>query len=288
MDMEKEEEKKTICLDCGTEFAGKFCPNCGQKATTRRLKFKEIVGDTYSSIAGGDNKFVNTCRDLCYRPGHLVREYLQGRRTRYTKPLQALVLSITIYAVLSFIIGKDPFDFYEMTTSNVKMEAVDEDTDELVTFVKKIYHFFADNKLYYTIVSAIISIIPYRFVFRKYKIKRPGSEAMPLNCTEQFYTQLYLSSISMMFAVLLLPFSLIHGSDEIIKNINTLAEVIIAIVLFKQLYGIGWWKSIKCNIKAFILILINIVIAVIIAALVIGAAYIVIYGLDDIAGKSNA
>ena len=39
------EGNKVKCLNCGNEFTDKFCPNCGQKAKTKRLKLCDMLSD---------------------------------------------------------------------------------------------------------------------------------------------------------------------------------------------------------------------------------------------------
>ena len=117
--MEDQEEVKietTKCLNCGNTFEGNFCPHCSQKAKTKRLKLSEIIGDFVNSFIGGDNKFVRTCHDLIVRPGHMVREYLLGHRCQYYNPLQMLIYIITVYSILTYLFGGDPFKVHNFDT----------------------------------------------------------------------------------------------------------------------------------------------------------------------------
>ena len=181
------EEIIVKCLNCGNEYTGNFCPNCGQKAKTKRLKLREILADFANSIIGGDNKFANTLRGMCCRPGHMVREYLQGHRCQYYNPLQMLIWIVSIYAVLSFAISNDPFGFAGVPADKIVPKG---DTPEkaFVAFVGNAVNFISYNKLYYSVFLGITLIVPYRIAFRKHKISRPDGAELPLNYTEQFYT----------------------------------------------------------------------------------------------------
>lgn len=68
------------CLNCGTKCKGAYCPTCGQKTTVSRFHLKEIAVNTVSSLLAGDNKIWRTCLCLLSRPGHMIREYLLGKR----------------------------------------------------------------------------------------------------------------------------------------------------------------------------------------------------------------
>ena len=252
--MEDQEEVKietTKCLNCGNTFEGNFCPHCSQKAKTKRLKLSEIIGDFVNSFIGGDNKFVRTCHDLIVRPGHMVREYLLGHRCQYYNPLQMLVYIITVYSILTYLLGGDPFKVHNFDTDlgleNGSMGK--EFMDGCWNLARKIF----SNKLYVTIIGALSAVIPYRFIFRKFDIQRPDNTKLPLNYTENFYTLLYQSCAEMMFATILLPFCLIRGSEDILSRINSIADFVISVILFKQLLNISWKNSFKRNIYSIIL-----------------------------------
>lgn len=68
------EHNKNKCLNCGTAFSGKFCPECGQSANTKRLSFRRAITETIPDIYNLDNKFVLTCIDLFRKPGEVLRE----------------------------------------------------------------------------------------------------------------------------------------------------------------------------------------------------------------------
>ena len=275
------EEKIVKCLNCGMEYTGNFCPHCGQKSKVKRLKFKEIVADFVNSLIGGDNKFANTLRDLCCRPGHMTREYLQGHRNRYYNPLQMLIWIVSIYAVLSFLLGCDPFQF----------NGVPEDTmvpltgttwEVFIAIVKNTSNYISYNKLYYSIFLGISLIVPFRIAYRKLKVGRPDGAELPLNYTEQFYVLIYESCMEMMLATLLLPFSLIKGADDILKDVNNWADFLFTLIIYKQLYCISWWKCIKRTLAAAMIWLVSVFVVVFMAAFLSVAIFILIYGKDEI------
>ena len=275
------EEKIVKCLNCGKEYTGNFCPDCGQKAKTKRLKLREILADLANSIIGGDNKFVNTLRDLCCRPGHMVREYLQGHRCQYYNPLQMLIWIVTIYAVLSFVIGIDPFGFAGVPADKVIPKG-ETPWKAFVAFLTNTWNYIYYNKLYCSILFGISLIVPYRIAFRNHKISRPDGAELPLNYTEQFYTIMYESCMEMLMATLLLPLAFIKGSENILKNINNISDFLFSLIIYKQLYCIGWWKCIRLNLAVFLVWLVFIIILVTVLFLLSFAIFALIYGTDKI------
>lgn len=249
----KIEEKRTKCLNCGNTFKGQFCPHCGQKARTKRLQFVELFKNFIAPFVGGDSKVVNTCRDLFVRPGIMVRNYLEGKRARYYNPLQMFVYVITTYAIVSYVLGVSSSIFDEMADLDLAME---EETMEYasIEFFMKAFNALHSNKLYGTLFYALLSVFPYHMLFRT-KIQRPDGAMLPLNRTEQFYTQMFHSCLKMMISIILLPVCLINGMDKIVPDIHQIVAFVYVVIMYKQLLGISWMKSTLLNILAILLTL---------------------------------
>lgn len=85
-----------ICKNCATEFKGKYCSQCGQKAITGRITTRDLFRDVIKKYLPYDKGFLFTAREALTRPGWMVRDYLDGKRVNYTKPLNfMLVLTAT-------------------------------------------------------------------------------------------------------------------------------------------------------------------------------------------------
>ena len=269
----KTEENRTKCLNCGHTYKGKFCPRCGQKAKTKRLQFVELFKNFIGPFVGGDSKVVNTCRDLFIRPGQMVRNYLTGKRIRYYNPLQMFVYVITTYAIASYVLGVSTSIFDDLADLDFDMEERAAEYASLGYFAKCAKAIYS-NKLYGTLFIALLAIFPYRMLFRT-KIQRPDGAMLPLNLTEQFYTQMFLSCLHTMISIILLPVCLIGGTEDFVEDAYQVAASVYVVVMYKQLLGIGWLKSILLNLLAIILtILLGLVliIMVLIAAMLIEEA----------------
>ena len=263
----KIDKNRTQCLNCGNTFKGQFCPQCGQKAKTKRLQFVELFKNFIGPFVGGDSKVVNPCRDLFIRPGIMVRNYLEGKRVRYYNPLQMFVYVITTYAIVSYVLGVSSSIFDEMADLDLAME---EETMEYasIEFFMKAFNALHSNKLYGTLFYALLSVFPYRLLFRT-KIQRPDGAMLPLNRTEQFYTQMFHSCLKMMISIILLPVCLINGMDKIVLNIYQIAAFVYVVIMYKQLLGIGWMKSVLLNILATLLTIMLLVLLIIVILIVV-------------------
>lgn len=263
------EEKHKHCLNCGSSFKGNFCPNCGQKAGVKRLKITEIVMDMANSLVGGDNKFYCTCRDLSCRPGHMVRNYLLGKRAKYYNPLQLFVFTLTIFAVVAFIIGEHSTILDDIITWELDMDDIEE--AEYASIVNTMNHInkLLGHKLYGALIIAFLSIFPCRLLFCKDKILRPDGASLPMNLTEHFYAQMFHSCIQMIASIILLPVCLIDGSDNVLHALHSFIAIFYSIIMYKQILGIGWIKSTLLNLIALVITLVT-AFFLIIAIIVVG------------------
>ena len=99
------EVKTTKCLNCGIEFEGKFCPECGQSAETGRFTFKFIWENLIVAILGRDGGIWFTLKNLFTRPGAMIVEILNGKRRKYFSPFPMLIFSLTVYLLIASVSG---------------------------------------------------------------------------------------------------------------------------------------------------------------------------------------
>lgn len=90
------------CLNCNREIDENYCPNCGQKTDTHRYSLQHFfVHDFIHGIFHFDNGFFFTVKELFTRPGHSVREFIQGKRTKHFNYFATVIVLLTINYLLS-------------------------------------------------------------------------------------------------------------------------------------------------------------------------------------------
>ena len=130
------------CRNCGHSFTGNFCPRCGQSRGIYRFQLKHAAGNILRSLFRVDGKFGHTLVALLYRPGHLMRGFMQGRRAAYSMPLQTLFLLIAFYLLAVQLVIPQIQEEKTQTTDTEKAERIrkslaelqqgrDEETDSL-------------------------------------------------------------------------------------------------------------------------------------------------------------
>ena len=117
------ETKTTKCLNCGTEFQGKFCPECGQDAKTSRFTLRFIWSNLFVAILGRDGGIAYTIKNLFTRPGAMIVEILNGKRRKYVSPFPTLFLALTLYVLIFTATG----------TKNIEIDNLPEDLDTELT-----------------------------------------------------------------------------------------------------------------------------------------------------------
>ena len=116
------EVKATICLNCGTEFEGKFCPECGQSAETGRFTMKFIWENLLAAFISKDGGIWFTLKNLFTRPSAMVVEILNGKRRRYFSPFPMLIAVLTIYILLASLTGsRDTYRTAEQKIADIEI-----------------------------------------------------------------------------------------------------------------------------------------------------------------------
>lgn len=131
----------TVCKCCGEIYQGNFCPRCGQPCTTSRYRMSNAL----KNIAGGffniDSGFGRTLIDLFYRPGHLIREFVTGRRAFYFRPFQMLFIMAAIYVMTVQLVDPDALRQEQLLQSEAitpeqkaKVKQVSDSVKQVVTY----------------------------------------------------------------------------------------------------------------------------------------------------------
>ncbi|WP_411896142.1 DUF3667 domain-containing protein [Winogradskyella sp. A2] len=92
------------CQNCEEPFEEgfKFCPHCGQK-TNDDLTIGVLFYNTISNYFSFDARFLKSFFPLVFKPGHLAKEFIKGKRLLYLHPAQMyLFISVIFFFVISF------------------------------------------------------------------------------------------------------------------------------------------------------------------------------------------
>lgn len=80
------------CKNCGYQSDLKFCPNCGQKTSVKRLEMKSLLHELPHAIWHVDKGIIYNIIQLFKRPGYAIKDYLDGKRKNFYHPLAYMLL----------------------------------------------------------------------------------------------------------------------------------------------------------------------------------------------------
>jgi hypothetical protein len=103
------------CLNCNhpLDISDKFCPNCGQKNTTKRLALRDFIDEFLANFYAYDSKVKHTIVSLFVKPGKAAKEFITGKRLYYANPFRFYLSVSLIYFIFSGLVEK----FGEVDTS---------------------------------------------------------------------------------------------------------------------------------------------------------------------------
>ena len=167
--------KRIKCLNCNTEFEGKFCPECGQSAETDRFTLRFNWDNLLAGVLGRDGGIGYTLKNLFSRPGKMIVEILNGKRRKYLSPFPTLFLALTLYVLIFTATGSKNI---AVLSSDITLE-VSEDpiaNDRVGQMVYKLisdgYHFYLNHYTLCYMLTLPLFIIAARRCYGKENRKR--------------------------------------------------------------------------------------------------------------------
>ncbi|MEM9000752.1 MAG: DUF3667 domain-containing protein [Bacteroidota bacterium] len=92
----------TECLNCGhlLDISDKYCPNCSQANSTKKLVLKDFFDEFFSNLINYDSKLLKTLYSLLIKPGTITKDYINGKRISYTNPFRFLLSLAFLYFLM--------------------------------------------------------------------------------------------------------------------------------------------------------------------------------------------
>ncbi len=249
------------CLNCETVFNGNYCPVCGQSAKEKRLSFADIFSNLMGIILNMEKGFLYTVLCLILRPGYMMRDYISGRRIRYTRPVQLLFIMATLSVALNCLLDNSfnasdmevrvmpqvlhdslPLDTLydslanldDSKTTNLLSISYDNSSEskKIEQFIKGAFQWIADNLGLATLMFLPFLLLPMFLSFRKTKA------GVKLCLTEFFFVTIYICDQWYLLYLITYP----------LPSSTLLLLMFFPIVFIcdcRQVFGITWGSSIK-------------------------------------------
>jgi Protein of unknown function (DUF3667) len=151
----------TICKNCNHSFERNFCNACGQSADTHRINFHFLWHDLQHGFFHFDKGVLFTAKELFTRPGHSIREFIEGKRVKHFKPLSLVLLLAGISGFLYY------FFHINILANNVQVHGDSTEADAMRIQIKQVSEWIAHH--YALIALAQLPLLSFAtyLVFRK-------------------------------------------------------------------------------------------------------------------------
>ena len=139
------------CTNCKhpLDVSDKYCPNCSQANSTKKLTLKDFFDEFFASLISYDSRLLKTLSALLTKPGKITRDYVEGKRVSYTNPFRFLLsLSIIYFLMVNFSTnfadldkygaGKEDSIFDKVSSINISDEILKLDSIEIKNDEKKL------------------------------------------------------------------------------------------------------------------------------------------------------
>lgn len=260
-----EEKKVTKCLNCGTEFEGKFCPQCGQSADTKRFTVRFIFENLLRAILSNDGGVWITLKSLFTRPGQMMIDIINGKRKSYFSPFPMLFLTLSLYVIIFAFTGSKDDDFsvgdldkVEVTTEN------QENNNDNILRDKVISYVIVFNNLYKNHYATVMVLTIPLYLFAS-RISYGRNNRKRYNWGEYCIPVVYATILVFLYRCLL---SIIYAiSDKLYDFLDNWVWVVFLVAFtacFKKMLGFSivktvWRTLLMCVVYYAVIILLIVV-----------------------------
>ena len=275
-------EEEHECLNCHDRYIGKYCPHCGQPASTTRFTWKVAIANFVDAYGLGERGMFRSMGNLLLRPGYLILDYLRGMRMSYFAPFKMYFLLVALSLLVTHglnIQGKNfsvSYDFesaiQEMKEERGDKEAATEEVNvswngeefassserirEILYWVFEKAALFAKNYPAINILLLLIMMSGILFFFFRRSPNIPD-----LRYSEFFVTLLYTTNMYTIYSIVFDFFCLSKLSSY---------AIFLTLIPLKQVSGFSWWRTILKFAVAFVIIFVLLLLLMILGVFLIG------------------
>ena len=262
------DDTEHTCQHCGSAFVGRYCSQCGKPAHFQRFTWKLMIRNFLDIWGLGNRPMFRTIRDLFWRPGYMIRDYLDGHHLSFFPPFKMLAVWTLILVFIMWLLNTTGVAHYEEGKTFVQGirdslgNRISSTTALLLDQLDRVLKFFNDHELYRFIVQNVLVVLAVKAAFRK---------VSDFNLVETFYSQIYINcQFHILACASMLLTWRIPGYVSLFPYMQGLVPAVLVLTYdFHQLYGLKWkrslWKTVVTMIN--LVILYSIILMVIIGIL---------------------
>ena len=218
--------EKHRCDCCGEEHEGNYCPLCGQKASHGPVTWKSVWAGIMELWGLHSRSLPYTAWQLLFRPGHLMRDYVTGKRQVSFPPVKMLVL----LGVIVYLLG------HWLSPKEYSHEIGKITATGFFYYLSYAWKWLLAHEEWYTLFLSSAFIFPTWYVFRHAPLLK--RHTLP----QGFFIQVFVANQSMVISLIALVMVLIlwFVPKSVIDIVGFLISIIYLFVDYKQLFGYSW------------------------------------------------
>ena len=214
----------TNCKNCNHQIAEKYCPNCGQAATLKRID-KHYIFHEIQHLLHFEKGVFFTAKQLFLYPGISIREYIDDNRNKLMKPVPFLILTSLLFTFVAHFF--DPEKIYGKQ-DNLLFEK---------SHINDILSWIQGHFGYANIIEAFFISIGVRLIFRKHNYNL--FETTTIMCFVIGQSMLYFTVESLFIPIL---------NKQIFMSILSIIAFVYPTWAIGQFYG---KSKVSSYVKAF-------------------------------------
>lgn len=260
---------RITCQNCNHDYVGQYCSQCGQRADTHPVNWHYIWHEIPHSVWHVDHGIAYTLRQLLTRPGHTIREFLEGKRINHYRPLALLFLLGAIVLFVQHGLG--------VSFVKVSQEMFDADTKDtparMQAFQTELFQFIERNQNLVSILMIPFYAFGYWLLFRRQRYNYP----------EMLVVQTFITNVHLLLSLgIVILFWALGGSVaaySVVMGLSFVSMIGYNIVTYYQLFRHKLrlitvaWRSVAAFAVGYVLFMVLV--------MLIGAGYGIYLAVKD-------
>lgn len=143
-----------VCKNCHEVVSGNYCASCGQSTNVGRISTSSVFSLISEGLFQVNKGLFFTILAIFKRPGHSIREFIEGKRKKYFKPAAYVMLLATIYVLCARFLGTPTF--LEDAVRGFMSVVEDSEKEQRYLIIRPMVDWISGNVAY-----AIVTLIPF-------------------------------------------------------------------------------------------------------------------------------
>lgn len=269
------DETVRTCSNCGEQYKGRYCPQCGQAGAWDRYSWRRVILNFLDIWGLGNRPMFRTVQELFWRPGYMVRDYLRGHRQLYFPPFKLLAVSIALTLFVNLLTGNEFESVIGTLVEAFQLKKIDSTPtiNAIAHGVVSIGEFLTAHPLYDVMIMVLFMVCCIRVAFRR---------AGDYNFVETFIFMVFVFCQIFIFNLFSTPIESLYNlvENQLLMNktltaspfwagIGGLVSIVAGLISsafnffmailyvcdFRQFYGLSWkstiWRMVYAVVVAF-------------------------------------